>query len=694
MANEDSARPKAQSSDNVVFCCWIQHLERGNTQSCFPFEGTERKTAKGARRKPEERAGSRDCSSAPLQIKKRQQYRRHHEFSREEELEEERRRRAEREEQERRRKQEKEAPHDSQAIQSQDNSSEDEYHQAIEKGIREQFIGKEVRRRRTRHRRNGEPLMQWSNEDDTSEKDNPLYIKRAKVHLAFGRGYVVDDSRSCEDQAGVDVRQQRKDSEYMKSLLAIRSQAVETTGERDFQEQDKMVPISYNSEELNRQLIQDMQKNQQEKEEEVGNRCCFYGQYVQREGTGHGSHWSEKALEDMTLRDWHIMREDFEIRVQGARSIYPLRFWSEAAVHPAILKAVEILGYLLSHAFITRYKEPTPIQRQAIPIELKGMDMIGIAKTGSGKTCAFVVPMLEYVMQAPLDSRINSKEQGPLAVVMAPTRELAKQIRDDTVQLSQFCVDSRLASIRDPHIRVVCMVGGESIIEQSSFLSNGCDILIGTPGRLLDCLEQHYVVLNQTNYIVLDEADRMIDEGFEDSVNAVLDAMGSVLKSEEEEDIEKEAEGVVSLTNKYRTTIMFSATMPPKVEAIAKRYMRCPVQVTIGSSNSTTKIDIKQIINMVRESQKPAMLLKVQIRSRFHSRSFVIMRPLLSSSVTAKKQWMLSFEVCMIAVIEQWHFAEVSHRIVEKRPWKTSVEECMTSWWQPMSLLVVWTSRE
>ena len=276
----------------------------------------------------------------------------------------------------------------------------------------------------------------------------------------------------------------------------------------------------------------------------------------------------------------------------------------------------------------------------------------------------------------------------------ARIRELAKQIRDDTVQLSQFCVDSRLASIRDPHIRVVCMVGGESIIEQSSFLSNGCDILIGTPGRLLDCLEQHYVVLNQTNYIVLDEADRMIDEGFEDSVNAVLDAMGSILKSEEEEDIEKEAEGVVSLTNKYRTTIMFSATMPPKVEAIAKRYMRCPVQVTIGSSNSTTKIDIKQIINMVRESQKPAMLLKVQIRSRFHSRSFVIMRPLLSSSVTAKKQWMLSFEVCMIAVIEQWHFAEVSHRIVEKRPWKTSVEECMTSWWQPMSLLVVWTSRE
>ena len=264
----------------------------------------------------------------------------------------------------------------------------------------------------------------------------------------------------------------------------------------------------------------------------------------------------------------------------------------------------------------SRFKEPTPIQRQAIPIELKGMDMIGIAKTGSGKTCAFVVPMLQYVIQAPIETRLQSKEQGPLAVVMAPTRELAKQIRDDAEKLAQFCVDERLAQSRSPRIRIACMVGGESIVEQSSFLSNGCDILIGTPGRLLDCLERHFVVLNQTNYIVLDEADRMIDEGFEERVNAVMDAMGSTLKSEEEEDIEKAAEGVASLTNMYRTTIMFSATMPPKVEAIAKRYMRCPVQVTIGTPSGTTKVDIKQIINMVRESDKPSMLLKVRFSVR------------------------------------------------------------------------------
>lgn len=186
------------------------------------------------------------------------------------------------------------------------------------------------------------------------------------------------------------------------------------------------------------------------------------------------------------------------------------------------------------------------------------------------------------------------------------------------MKLAQYCYDERLEGSRDAHVKAVCIVGGESIVEQSSLTTNGCDILIGTPGRLLDCLDHHYIVLNQTNYIVLDEADRMIDEGFEESVNFVLGKMGSLMKSEEEEDIIKEADETTTLTNMYRTTIMFSATMAPKVELLAKKYMRCPVQVTIGSSNQTANVDIKQVINMVREHQKPAMLEKVHIHSYHH----------------------------------------------------------------------------
>ena len=241
------------------------------------------------------------------------------------------------------------------------------------------------------------------------------------------------------------------------------------------------------------------------------------------------------------------------------------------------------------------------------------MALIGLAKTGSGKTCAFVVPMLQYILTSPVENRIRTREEGPLAIVMAPTRELARQIHAETLSLARYCFDERLTKERDGRMKAVCMVGGESSTLQASLTTNGCDILIATPGRLLDLLRNHLVVLNQTNYIVLDEADRMIDEGFEQDVNTVMGAMGSIMKSEEEEEIQKEAEEAESLTSKYRTTIMFSATMAPKVEALAKQYMRCPVQVTIGTSSANNEVEIKQIINMIHENQKPAMLQKVAL---------------------------------------------------------------------------------
>lgn len=126
-----------------------------------------------------------------FQIKQRQHTRRHHEFSREEALEAEQRRKEEREALERRRQQEAEAPKEESIPMHVLLSREDDYHKAIEKGIKEQFIGNEKRHRRPRFKRSGDLQMEWSNEDDTSEKDNPLYAKRAKVHLAFGKGYVV-----------------------------------------------------------------------------------------------------------------------------------------------------------------------------------------------------------------------------------------------------------------------------------------------------------------------------------------------------------------------------------------------------------------------------------------------------------------------------------------------------------------------
>ncbi|PRQ24712.1 putative RNA helicase [Rosa chinensis] len=173
----------------------------------------------------------------------------------------------------------------------------------------------------------------------------------------------------------------------------------------------------------------------------------------------------------------------------------------------------------------------------AIPLGLQQRDVIGIAETGSGKTAAFVLPMLTYISRLPPISEENEAE-GPFAVVMAPTRELAQQSEEET-----------------------------SIEEQGFKIRQGCEVVIATPGRLIDCLERRYAVLNQCNYVVLDEADRMI----EPQVVGVLDAMPSNNFKPENEDEELDDKKI------YRTTYMFSATMPPAVERLARKYLRNPV---------------------------------------------------------------------------------------------------------------------
>jgi len=235
------------------------------------------------------------------------------------------------------------------------------------------------------------------------------------------------------------------------------------------------------------------------------------------------------------------------------------------------------------------YANPSPIQRAAIPLGLKQLDVIGIAETGSGKTAAFVLPMLAYILRQPPMTEDNCGD-GPYAVVLAPTRELAQQIEEETVKLAHYT-----------SFKSVSIVGGQSIEEQGVKLRRGCEIVVATPGRLIDCLERRYAVLNQCNYVVLDEADRMIDLGFEPQVNGVLEAMPSASLKPEDEGAQLD-EGRV-----YRTTYMFSATMPPAVERIARKFLRRPVVVTIGSVGMATD-SVTQRVIMLKENEKPHRL--------------------------------------------------------------------------------------
>lgn len=157
--------------------------------------------------------------------------------------------------------------------------------------------------------------------------------------------------------------------------------------------------------------------------------------------------------------------------------------------------------------------------------------------------------MLEYIRKLPPMTEENQAE-GPYALVMAPTRELAQQIEEETVKFAHFL-----------NYRVTSIVGGQNIEEQAFVIGRGCEIVIGTPGRMADVLERRFIVLSQCNYIVLDEADRMLDMGFEPQVMKVLDAMPSATFKPDEED------AVLNENRIYRVTYMFSATMPPGIRS-------------------------------------------------------------------------------------------------------------------------------
>ncbi|ORD93579.1 ATP dep RNA helicase [Enterospora canceri] len=224
-----------------------------------------------------------------------------------------------------------------------------------------------------------------------------------------------------------------------------------------------------------------------------------------------------------------------------------------------------------------RYEKPTSIQAQGWPMALSGRDMIGIAATGSGKTLSFLLPAFTHAAAQPA-LRPND---GPIAVVLAPTRELATQI--ETVA-NELC---RLGCFRN--IRSHCVYGGASAGPQKKALREGVEILVATPGRLIDLHKQGFCPLGRTTFLVLDEADRMLDMGFEPQLNEI-----------------------VPQTNPGRQTLMWSATWPKEVKELAYRYTsRDAIQVVIGSEELEVNKKIVQNVEVVSVHDKMKKLLYI-----------------------------------------------------------------------------------
>lgn len=283
-------------------------------------------------------------------------------------------------------------------------------------------------------------------------------------------------------------------------------------------------------------------------------------------------HWSEKKRSEMTPRDWRIFREDFLITTRSSGSSpapLPARDWSEMGLPNQLIRLV---------CDVARYDRPSPIQMAAIPVGLARRDCIGLAETGSGKTAAFVLPLLARIMELPrMTSHIAIG--GPYALVLAPTRELALQIE---AEASKFA--------RPMGYRVVHIIGGQVLDVQASELEAGCEVVVCTPGRMVDLLSKQMAALGNCQLLILDEADRMIDMGFEPQVSEVLESMP--LYSETDP--------------KRRQTFMFSATMSPVIERLARTYLHEPVMMSVGETgkaadNVTQKVEYFTTENRRRE---------------------------------------------------------------------------------------------
>jgi ATP-dependent RNA helicase DDX23/PRP28 len=418
--------------------------------------------------------------------------------------------------------------------------------------IKQQYLGKVKVKKPTKHSEKHARIFKfgWDDDEDTSSDLNLIYSSRADGALLFGRG-------AC---GGLDAAEQKDSTSYMRQVLERRRNGDQMTDD-EFRAQRTQL---------------DLKQREQDKDNAPGSRAI---------------HWSAKPLEDMTERDWRIVREDHDIFVQGGRVPLPARSWDEMNLLPQVMDGIRALGF----------ERPSPIQMAAIPIGMQQRDLIGVAETGSGKTAAFVIPMLMFILKQDPSKLAACSEEGPLAVVMAPTCELAQQIEEQTVKLCRYTP-----------LRSVAVVGGNSIEDQATKMRAGCEVVIATPGRLLHCLRNRYVVFNQCNYLVLDEADRMIDMGFEPQVEAVIDSMNCGIKSEIEAEVIEQERKTTQGEELHRVTIMFSATMPRQVENLAVKYMRFPATIRIGDRDTGKNRKISQHVHLLSgDGAKKAMLLKL-----------------------------------------------------------------------------------
>ncbi|EHY65974.1 ATP-dependent RNA helicase DDX17 [Nematocida ausubeli] len=267
--------------------------------------------------------------------------------------------------------------------------------------------------------------------------------------------------------------------------------------------------------------------------------------------------------EKMTNQEVEELRNKFDITITGDGVPKPCTKFEYFGFPASVMAAFKSAGY----------SEPTPIQAQGWPLALSGRDMVGVANTGSGKTLSFILPALIHAKaQKPL-----RQGDGPIVLVLAPTRELVSQIEEEACKYAKYF-----------GLRTVAVFGGAPAGPQKGAIRRGAEILIATPGRLIDLYEQKAVFMSRVSFLVLDEADRMLDMGFEPQLKKIIPE-----------------------TNPNKQTLMWSATWPKEVRSLARNYMKDYIQIKIGSAELVANVKITQKTFIVDHWEKDKMLSDV-----------------------------------------------------------------------------------
>ncbi|XP_072177403.1 probable ATP-dependent RNA helicase DDX41 [Diadema setosum] len=264
------------------------------------------------------------------------------------------------------------------------------------------------------------------------------------------------------------------------------------------------------------------------------------------------------------------VRKKLHILVEGQNIPPPIKHFKEMKFPKSILGALKKKG-------ISR---PTPIQIQGLPVILQGRDMIGIAFTGSGKTLVFTLPIVMFALEQ--EKRMPFiRNEGPYGLIICPSRELARQTHDGILHFFK-CLEAD----NQPSLRGMLCIGGVSVKEQMDTVRKGVHIVVATPGRLIDMLNKKCFSLSTCRYLCLDEADRMIDLGFEEDIRTIL-----------------------TYFKNQRQTLLFSATMPKKIQNFAKSALVRPVTVNVGRAGAAS-LDVIQEVEYVKQEAKMVYLLE------------------------------------------------------------------------------------